>query len=140
MRVLIVEDDVVVALAFRLAMESLGFEVCGTAPSERTALMLLDEVAPDFLTVDVRLQAGDDGMRVAEVAWNRHGLRSLLITGDPAAVDAGRAARMRVLGSLSKPIGFIQLRTTLENVRATLSGPVAPLPPHFAMRHTSAHA
>ncbi len=70
-RVLIVEDDALIALDVSAALVSAGFDVCGMVASEDEAIHQSRLVHPDFAVVDISLSPGD-GRAVARVLSADH--------------------------------------------------------------------
>lgn len=79
-RVLIVEDDALIAMDVEDALISAGYTVCGVAASEAEALTMAGETHPDFAVVDISLSPGD-GRVVAKQLWLRHHTAVLFATG-----------------------------------------------------------
>lgn len=67
MRLAIVEDEVILAMALTLMLEDWGHEVVGTADSEASALALFAAEQPDAMVMDVRLGRRDSGLRAADL-------------------------------------------------------------------------
>ncbi len=92
-RVLVVEDDVAVAEALELLLQTWGHDVVSVADGEE-AMVRLEQERFDVLISDYRLPGGVDGLEVCAQARRRHaGTARLLISGDtdatgsPVAVD-----------------------------------------------------
>ena len=66
LRILIVEDDVLIAMDAEMTLQDAGHEVVGTAADEESAVSLALALAPDVILLDLRLAAGGSGRRVAE--------------------------------------------------------------------------
>ncbi len=79
-RVLIVEDDALIALDVEDALRCAGYDVCGIAASETEALAMAGQTHPDFAVVDISLSPGD-GRVVARELWRRHHTAVLFATG-----------------------------------------------------------
>ena len=77
-RVLIVEDEVIVAIDLELCFEDAGFEVIGPAADEAEALELIESHRPDFAALDWNLRTGTS-RRVAE-ALKAIGARFVFVT------------------------------------------------------------
>lgn len=104
LRVLIVEDETLTSLFLQGVLKDLGFAVSGIAPSLRTALAIAAGTPSDLAIVDVGLAGdGGDGIDTAAALWERHGIRSLLMTGATFAEFADRIQTARPLGLLEKP-------------------------------------
>lgn len=105
-RVLIVEDEQIIAWLLAELVEGLGYEVCGSAADEDEAVRLARETRPDLILMDVRLRAAGDGVRAAEaIRAFQPAVPVVFCTafaGDPAT-----RARMQAAGAaevLAKPI------------------------------------
>ena len=94
-KVLIVEDEALIALDLEAELKHRGFHVCGVAATRKDALALAARDRPDVAVVDVRLAAGDDGILVGAELSNVHGVAVLYATGNADEVrrraDAGLA-------------------------------------------------
>jgi DNA-binding NarL/FixJ family response regulator len=66
---LIVEDEILVALDLEATMSTLGFEVCGLAPSAREARAIAMSHQPDVVVMDVYLDGCRDGIEAGR--WLR---------------------------------------------------------------------
>lgn len=64
-KVLVVEDDMLVAHGVAGVVEEAGMVVCGIARSEGEAARLAAACMPDLAIVDIRLASGDTGVRAA---------------------------------------------------------------------------
>lgn len=61
-RVLIVEDDLLIAEYFKIIVEQLGYEACGLAHSADEAVALARREEPALIFMDVRLAGERDGV------------------------------------------------------------------------------
>src|SRR5947208_1670482 len=72
-KILIVEDEGVVALDLKHSLENLGYSICGIASSGDAALRKAKATRPDLALVDVKLQGDMDGIETAAaVKWLYH--------------------------------------------------------------------
>jgi DNA-binding response OmpR family regulator len=109
-RVMIVEDEMLVAMELETLLAEQGCAVVGPAPTAARALALIEEELPDAAILDVNLD-GQTALPVA-VALNAQGVPFLLATGyshalQPEMQDAPRVDKpvdhdrlVRVLASL----------------------------------------
>jgi CheY-like chemotaxis protein len=65
LKLAIVEDEVILAMALTLMLEDWGHQVVGTADSEASALALFQATQPEAVVMDVRLGRRDSGLRAA---------------------------------------------------------------------------
>src|SRR5690606_18723549 len=66
-KILIVEDESIVARDLQCSLEDLNYEVCGIAASSDEAIALAREKVPDLVLMDVRISGKRDGIETAHV-------------------------------------------------------------------------
>ena len=93
-RILIVEDEFLIAMECEWILADAGHEVVGVAADEQQALSLAERARPDLVLMDIRLARGGDGIEVAKAIRSRCGIRSLFVSahGERETRDRGRAA------------------------------------------------
>lgn len=79
-RVLVVEDNPILALEIGSLVTDMGHVVCGTAANEREALELAETEQPTLALLDVRLADGDNGIAVARALRQQKALRTIFVT------------------------------------------------------------
>lgn len=122
-RLLIVEDDALVALGVRMTLEDLGFEVCGIAQSEPEAMALAEATMPDLVLMDIRLKGPVDGVDTARRLRNEYNLRSIFLSAYTDTETMSRAAMTFPLGFVQKPYSAGQLSTALDLALRRLATP-----------------
>jgi CheY-like chemotaxis protein len=104
LRVLIVEDESLISLYLQDVLRDLGHCVSAVAPSFRTALAAAAGTPSDLAIVDVGLVGdGGDGIDAAAALLQRHGVPSVLMTGESFAGLDERIKSARPLAFLMKP-------------------------------------
>jgi two-component system, response regulator PdtaR len=83
MIVLVVEDEVFIALDLAQVLEEAGHEVCGIAADKAGALRLGERFGPDAALVDLNLADGRTGLEITRELWRRHGTVCVLATAYP---------------------------------------------------------
>ncbi|OQB53532.1 MAG: Transcriptional regulatory protein AfsQ1 [Candidatus Aminicenantes bacterium ADurb.Bin147] len=63
--ILIVEDEIIIAMEIQVRLESAGFAVCGLASSGEKAIALAREKNPDLVLMDITLKGPLDGLETA---------------------------------------------------------------------------
>ncbi|WP_420478027.1 response regulator [Brevundimonas sp. FT23028] len=99
-RILIIEDEALVAMELRFVLEDLGHEVIGTAADARSALDLVRENEVDLALVDIHLSDGATGVELGRILAQEMGVTVLFMTANPGMVRNGVAG---TIGVLSKP-------------------------------------
>lgn len=113
-RVLIVEDEPLVAEDIAGCLETIGFGVAGICYSAEEALEQLDELGPQAALLDITLAGDMDGIQLAEQLNSRRPMPFVFLTshGDRATLE--RAKQTRPAGYLLKPFDEGDLMTSLE--------------------------
>ncbi|MFN4089948.1 MAG: response regulator [Alphaproteobacteria bacterium] len=120
-RILVVEDDYLLAEELRATLAGWGYEVVGLVGRGEAALTLAIETEPDLLISDVRLRDSINGVTVGEEVNRRLGAKVIFLTAYPAeALASGRGWGARFLG---KPYSPTELRDVIEELLTSESGP-----------------
>ena len=82
MRVLIVEDDFIIAMHLAELVVDLGHEVCATVASASDALAQAATLNPNVVLMDLRLAKGSSGLDAARELHARHALRCIFVSGN----------------------------------------------------------
>lgn len=101
LRVMIVEDQALLAMELELVLADSGCAVVGCAVDRAGALAIAERERPDLALVDVNLLDGMTGPLVAEVLVKKFGAAVVFLTANPEQIPEGYAG---ALGSMSKPI------------------------------------
>ncbi len=111
--VLLVEDESIVAMDTRDALEELGCRVIGWATTATDAERLAANYAPDVILMDVRLKGGVDGIETASRlrAWHRGPI--IFVTGLADDAMRERVDLLPAAAILHKPYSRDQLRGAL---------------------------
>ena len=102
-RILIVEDDFLLATAVEGFLASAGHEIVGLAPDHATAVAAARRHRPDLVLMDVQLARGSSGIAAALEIYEETGVRSLFLTATADEALRRRARAARPLGWLAKP-------------------------------------
>ncbi len=120
-RVLVVEDDFLVATEVESALSNAGFDVIGIANSADEALQLAASEHPLLAVMDIRLNGPRDGIDAALDLFAVHGIRSIFATAHQTADARGRAHPARPIAWLPKPYTMRALvamvRQAVEDLR-----------------------
>jgi two-component system, response regulator PdtaR len=122
MRILIVEDDRLLAAGLAMMVESAGHEVVGHAVTVRAAMELARSRTPDLTLMDIDLGLGGSGIAAARGMKKHHGLISLFVTEHP---ERARQATDAALGVLVKPYDHDTVLRALD-VASTLLASLQP--------------
>ena len=113
LKVLIAEDDLMIADMIEAAVVAHGYAVCGIAPTVAEATELAFREKPDLAIIDLRLADGGLGTEIADRLKDVRGLGILYATGNAANV---RLTTVNGHASISKPYSEAALLRALELV------------------------
>jgi CheY-like chemotaxis protein len=102
-RILIVEDEALVAMATSQLLEDAGYEVVGMAADTAQAIRLAERERPDLVLMDIRLRGGDDGVETAAQIRQHFSLRILYVSAHGDSATLARAAKTDPVGFVGKP-------------------------------------
>lgn len=108
-RILVVEDDVLIASQIEIALIDAGFEVCGIAATSKEALQLAQAQSPTLVMMDIRLAGERDGIDTALELFRSHGIRCIFASAFSDQEARRRAAPAVPLGWLQKPYSMSAL-------------------------------
>jgi diguanylate cyclase (GGDEF)-like protein/PAS domain S-box-containing protein len=113
-RILIVEDESIVALDIQDRLESLGYEVPATVASGEMAVEMAGVLDPDLVLMDIHLQGQMDGIEAAEQIRQRFGMPVVYVTANADHPTVQRAKLTEPFGYIIKPFDERELHTTIE--------------------------
>jgi two-component system cell cycle sensor histidine kinase/response regulator CckA len=113
-RILIVEDEAIVAMDIAMRLELSGYQVVGTAPSAERALTLARSQRPDLVLMDIRLQGPVDGVDAAIELRRRHQVPVVFLTAHAEDATIGRARTAEPFGYVLKPFEDRELHVVIE--------------------------
>ena len=101
LKVLILEDDVLVAWSLREVLSLTGYQVTGIAATVNDALCLAENTRPDLAVVDVRL-AGNRRIEGAELLRQQFGISVIFLTGRSRQSHSSQSSQPRPRRVLDK--------------------------------------
>lgn len=115
-RILIVEDEQIVAADLEIKLKAIGYEVVGMAASGEEAVVLAEQVRPDIVLMDIQLHGPLSGTQTAKLIQRRLGVPIVFVTAY-AGVFVRDPEQMPPPGiCLSKPFSTQQLKAALASV------------------------
>jgi len=113
-RILIVEDESIIAMETESTLKGLGYQVVSVVGSGDKAIEAAEKVKPDIVLMDIRIKGEIDGIATAEVMRTRFDIPIIFMT---AYLDEKRLEKAKLtmpFGYILKPIQERELRVTLE--------------------------
>ncbi len=113
-RVLIVEDERIVAEEVARSLVSLGYQIAGVVHSGEEAVRQAEETSPDIVLMDIVLEGSMDGIEAADLIRSRVNIPIIYLTAYADTGSVGRAKLTEPYGYLIKPFSQQELLSTIE--------------------------
>jgi putative two-component system response regulator len=113
-RILIVEDEVIIARDIAETLVANGYKVCGTAMTSDDAIEKAVALEPDLVLIDIVLNHGEDGIQTATAIRKRIDIPIVYLTAYTNKEILERAKLTQPDGYLIKPFEDRELQTTIE--------------------------
>ena len=109
-KIIIVEDEIIIALDLKLRLENLGYVVLNIAFNGEDAIKLTGETNPDLVLMDIQLNGEMDGITVANQIRNLHNVPFIYLTGSHDNSLLERAKQTDPIGFISKPFDETEIQ------------------------------
>jgi PAS domain S-box-containing protein len=113
-KILIVEDEWIVADDLRQQLLELGYDPVGNASQGEQAIQMAGELRPDLVLMDIQLAGDMDGITAAEAIRTQFSLAVVFLTAFATDSVLARAKLTDPFGYILKPFSDRDLRITLE--------------------------
>ena len=113
-RILIVEDEPLIAEDLRGHLDELGYEVCGSCDNALDAMAEIAAQKPDLLLLDINLGDGADGVELAQKVNAKYRVPFIFVTSHSDKATLQRVKAVRPAGFIIKPFDEDDLRTQIE--------------------------
>ena len=112
-KILIVEDETIVALDIKNALLKLGFEVTDMVTNYDDALRSASQKKPDILLTDIRLENSKNGVEIAKDIQKIHPTPIIYLTAFSDDETIIEAARTSPMGYMLKPFNRDELKSNI---------------------------
>ena len=125
-RIIIVEDEPLIAEDLRGHLEEMGYAVVAVCDNALDAVSEIAAHAPDMVLLDINLGDGADGVQLADKINARHQVPFIFVTShsDPSTLE--RVKAVRPAGFIIKPFDENDLRAQIEIALARYAANVDP--------------
>ena len=119
-RILIVEDDMIIGANVSLLLTNLGYEITGLVPRGEEAVVHVRENPPHILLLDINLKGDLNGIDTAKAIQKHADIPIIYLTAnsDSATFELAKETRPKAL--ITKPFNKLNLQSTLELVAQTI--------------------
>lgn len=115
MKVLIVEDEMIIAMRLEQFVIERGHQVCGLASTEEGAISSAATHRPDVVLMDLRLAHGGSGTEAACQIYKTLGIRSIVVSANIDATARQALRDCEPIAFVAKPFRSTELDGALSN-------------------------
>ncbi len=115
-RILIVDDEVLIAETLKDHLIKLGYNKIELAHSKKEAETLLDNWKPDIALLDIRMEGYFDGLQLAEIVRTKHNIPFMYVTAHSDLAITEKILKTKPDGYITKPIRINELMVNLGMV------------------------
>ena len=113
-RILLVENDTVLAVLTKLELEDLGYDALEIASTGEKAVQIALEQKPDLVLMDVKLDGELDGAEAAKQIHNHFGIPVIFLTATTDSETVQKCLASKPYGYLQKPCPREDLQEAIE--------------------------
>lgn len=113
-KILVVENEIIISEDLKCRVEKYGYTVCGIASSGGEAIELAEREAPDLILMDIILSGELNGIETASIIRSRMNIPVIFITAYADEDKLEKASLALPYGYLLKPFNDRELRVTIE--------------------------
>ena len=113
-KIIIVEDEIIIALDLKLRLENLGYEIIHTAFNGEDAIKRTGETNPDLILMDIQLNGEMDGINVAQQIRRLYNIPFIYLTGSYEDSLIDRAKQTNPVGFINKPFDETEIQILIE--------------------------
>ena len=113
-KILIVEDENIIALDIRNILQSLGFIIAGVTASGEESIEIASSNLPDLVLMDIKLKGKMDGISAAKQIYQRFHIPVIYLTALGDENTLKRLSGMQPFGFIGKPFEENELMETIN--------------------------
>ncbi len=108
-RIMIVEDDAIIAEKIKLSLEDMGYEIASMVNNGEKAIDQAFRYHPDLILMDIRLKGEMDGIEAIEIIQSQKDIPVIFMSAYSDAKKVKRAKQTQPHGYIIKPCVLIHL-------------------------------
>jgi DNA-binding LytR/AlgR family response regulator len=113
-KILVVEDEMIIAANISLLLTNLGYEVTGIVPRGEEALLHIKQNQPDIILLDIQLKGEIDGIETAQIMQADYDIPIIYLTANADDFNFNRAKSTHPYAFISKPFKKLDLQRAIE--------------------------
>jgi AmiR/NasT family two-component response regulator len=113
-KIVIVEDEGLIAADLESRLKAAGYSVPGIADSSNQALQIIEQTSPDLVLMDIHLKGDKDGIQAADLVREKLDIPVIYLTAYEDRGTLERASQTQAYGYIKKPIASASLKGSIE--------------------------
>ena len=113
-KILVVEDEMIIGAKISMQLTSLGYEVTGILPRGEEAILHVQQNKPDIILLDINLKGKIDGIETARQIQLQNNIPIIYLTANSDEATFNRAKPTRPAAFISKPFKQLDLQRAIE--------------------------
>ncbi len=115
MRILIVEDEFIIAEDLKMTIQNFGHEVIAIVSTGENAISFTDRFVPDIIFMDINLDGGINGIDAARSIRKKHDIPIVFCSAYIDVVTQRETSQIKLGTFISKPIEESKIQSALNN-------------------------
>ena len=112
-KILVVEDEMIIARDIVMQLCDLGYEPLGPADTGEQAIEMARQLRPDLVLMDVHLGSAMDGIEAAQAIRTQFDIPAVFLSAFSGDANRARAQLAKPAGYLAKPFEDYELREVI---------------------------
>ena len=113
-KILVVEDEMIIAAKISMQLSSLGYEVTGILPRGEEAILHVKDNKPDIILLDIKLKGKLDGIETAMALQHQGPIPIIFLTANTDDATFNRAKSTKPYAFIAKPFKQLDLQRAIE--------------------------
>ncbi len=113
-KILIVEDEMIIAANISLQLSTLGYDVTGIIPRGEEALTSIKQNQPDILLMDISLKGELNGIETVQIMQTEYNIPVIYLTANADDLNFNQAKETNPYAFISKPFKKLDLQRAIE--------------------------
>ncbi|MCI4669221.1 MAG: response regulator [Bacteroidia bacterium] len=130
LRILVVEDEMIIAAKIAMHLNQMGYEVVSIMPSGVDAVAYCKESLPDIILMDINLRGEMDGIQTVEAIQKFAEIPVIYLTANADDQTFQRAKSTRPFSFIAKPYKKMDLQRSIELVEQRMVDSPVPAAPN----------
>ncbi len=116
LKVLVVEDENIIAMDIQYTLRRFGFNVCGVVSTGEESIESAFRTNPDLILMDIKLRGKMDGIYAAKQIQSKFNIPVIYLTayGDESTLN--RVDRTKPFGYINKPFEETELQSEIAHL------------------------